>query len=160
MLWKKGLSKPPMLTLGLLALASTNKSQAGSPEFWLEYTNLTSNADSDQASKECANAVKKRLGATFNKIHDVDQAERRQRAKSKGDAADFMSWGAKDIQVRDDFTFVVAVDCRPSARQFDALLVGRKGSIAFHLRSVPLSVQRLSWLADDIANRAEAMFWR
>ena len=70
-----------------------------------------------------------------------------------------MSWGRSQI-VLDDFTFVVAVDCRPSAQQLDVLLVGRKASVTFRLRDQPLGTQRLIWLADDISLRAEAMFWR
>jgi hypothetical protein len=148
-----------VLVAGALTVVSGNQSHAGDPGLSVEYTNMTPNELSDEASKQCSNTIKEQLRRAIGPVVHVGETERRQRLGAADRSSDFMSWGRSQI-VLDDFTFVVAVDCRPSAQQLDVLLVGRKASVTFRLRDQPLGTQRLIWLADDISLRAEAMYWR
>lgn len=160
-----------LLAAGLLALTSSHVTRAGSPRFLIEYTNMTPDALSDEASKQCSNRLKSRLGNaldTANEVVDrkgenviyINEAERRERVRANGSGtADFMSWGKKEVSL-DDGLFAVVVDCRPEKRLLDVLLVGRKGGITLRLRGMPLSNQRLDWLVNDMVTRIEAMYWR
>ena len=148
-----------ILVAGTLAVASATRSRAGDPGLWVEYTNMTPNELSDEASQRCSNTIKEHLRQSIGAIVHVGETDRRQRLGATGGSSDFMSWGRAQF-VLDDFTFVVAVDCRPSVQQLDVLLVGRKASVTFRSRGQPLGTRRVIWLADDISQRAQAMFWR
>jgi hypothetical protein len=171
MFLKQAIRRSCVLAAGLLGLTSNAPSHAGSPRFFIEFTNMTPNEFSDQAAKQCSNQLKARLSTVLDNASEgadtktsnttyIDEAERRKRVSANGgDMTNFMAWGSKEIPL-DDFTFAIAVDCRPDKQRLDVLLVGHKGSVTFRLRNEPLSSKRLNWLAEDIVTRSVAMAWR
>jgi hypothetical protein len=141
-------------------LLLTTSAFAGDRQLETLFVNMTPDASSSDASKQCVRAIEKKLAADYTRITRLGETALRKLAR-KTAGEPFMSWPAaafKAAKERGDTWSDVAilVDCRPEASRLEVLVQPASGGLAlFRVGKLPFDAELVG---DAILRRAWAGF--
>jgi hypothetical protein len=146
----------------LLLLLCTS-ARAGDRQVETLFVNMTPDAASSEASKQCVRAVEKKLSAEY--VHLVrlgETALRKLAGKTAGEP--FTSWPAPSLKPARErgetwADVVVLVDCRPEEKRIEVLVNPASGGVVLlRLAEVPIERAATDLIAGAIWRRATAGF--
>jgi hypothetical protein len=144
--------------LALLLAASPAWAGDRQLEVWL--TNMTPDAQSSEASRNCVRIIEKKIRADYTQVNKSGEtALRKLVGKTAGEP--FLEWPGeafKPARERKDRTWIdtfILIDCRPEAQALDVLVQPwGGGSIGISLRKVPLDDAAVGFVAESVMRRA------
>jgi hypothetical protein len=152
------------LVVGFALLAAA-VAHAGDRQLESIFVNMTPDAQSSEASKQCVKAIDKRIAADYTHARRIGEtALRKQAGKTAGEP--MMSWplasfdrlrGMKTNEIAVD-AFIL-VDCRPEARELDIVVAPPTNGLArMQLRRVALDDAALKLATEALLRRARSGF--
>ena len=157
------------LALGGLAFWTptflSQPAEAGWRPLELLSTNMTPDESSSEDSKACVQRIKNVLSTKDVNLNHLGETPLRKLIGKEDKSVSFMTWSGKDVvaarekgnsQAQDG---VLLIDCRPEKQELDVFIgTGDDGATTIRLRRQPLSVERLTWVAEEINRHAWAYF--
>jgi hypothetical protein len=148
-----------MTRLFLVILVAAN-AHAGDRQLEALFVNMTPDAASSEASKQCVRALEKKIAADYTHVTRLGETALRKLAK-KTSGEPFMSWPAaalKPAKERGDTwsDVVILVDCRPEVGRLEVLVQPASGGLALLRAQKPLLDADL--VGEAILRRAWAGF--
>jgi hypothetical protein len=147
-----------LFCMGLCAIA-----HAGDRQVEILIVNMTPDAASSAASKQCVKAIEKKLGAEYTHMGRMGEtALRKLVGKTAGEP--FLSWPLESLKPAKErgetwIDALVLIDCRPEGKTLDVLVSPpAKGLTLFKLRTLTPDAAIADLVADAIFRRGTAGF--